>query len=138
VVSLIFPLGGLDSSSISLLFKFLFKDFLLLHLVDGFNKNGLVFELVTFSSKVEMMINVGGDLLGLSIFSEKSSEDSLSSHPEDLGWHSSVSGTLSFTETRMSSLSLGLMHSLASGSGVDSNLSLHDKSVMLEFSNVFS
>jgi len=84
VVSLVFLLGGLDSSSISLLFKFLFKDFLLLHLVDGFNKDGLVFELVTLSSKVEMMINVGGDLLGLSIFSKKSSEDSLSSHPEDL------------------------------------------------------
>jgi hypothetical protein len=84
VVSLVFLLGGLDSSSISLLFKFLFEDLLLLHLVDGFNKYGLVFELVTLSSKVEMMINVGADFLGLSIFSKKSSEDSLSSHPEDL------------------------------------------------------
>jgi len=70
--------------------------------VDGLDKNGLVFELVTFSSKIEMMINVGGDLLGLSILSKKSSEDSLSSHPDDLGWHSGVSGTLSFTETIMS------------------------------------
>jgi hypothetical protein len=102
VVSLVFLLGSLDSSSISLLFMFLFEDLLLLHLVDGFNKNGLVFELVTLSSKVEMMINVGADFLGFSIFSKKSSEDSLSSHPEDLGWHSSVSGTLSFTHTSMS------------------------------------
>ena len=35
-------------------------------------------------------------------------------------------------------LSLGLMHSLASGSGVDGDLSLHDESIVIEFSNVFS
>ena len=103
VVSLGFLLSGLNSSGFSLLFEFLLKDLLLLGLVDGFNKNGLVFELVTLGSKVEMMINVGGDLLGFSVLSEKSSEDSLSSHPEDLRWHSSVSGTLSLTETVVSS-----------------------------------
>ena len=137
VVSLFFSISGLDSSSISLLFKFLLEDLFLLHLVDGLDKNGLVFELVTLGSKVEMMINIGGDLLGLSIFSKESSENSLSSHVQNLSWHSSVSGTLSFTETIVSSLSFGLMHSLASGSGVDMNLSLHDKTIMIEFSNVF-
>jgi len=103
MVSLGFLLSGLNSSGFSLLFEFLLKDLLLLGLVDGFNKNGLVFELVTLGSEVEVMINVGGDLLGFSIFSKKSSEDSLSSHPEDLRWHSSVSGTLSLTETVVSS-----------------------------------
>lgn len=103
VVSLSFLFSSLDSSSLSLLFEFLLKDLLLLGFVNGFNKNGLVFELVTLRGKIELMINSRADLLGLSIFSEKSSENSLSSHPEDLGWHSSVSGTLSFTETRMSS-----------------------------------
>jgi hypothetical protein len=67
-----------------LLFEFLLKDLLLLGFVNGFNKNGLVFELVTLRGKIELMINSRADLLGLSIFSEKSSEDSLSSHPEDL------------------------------------------------------
>ena len=138
VVSLGFLLGGLDSSGVSLLFEFLLEDLLLLHLVDGLDKNGLVLELVTLGSKVEMMIDAGGDLLGLSILSEKSSKNSLSSHPEDLNWHSCVSGTLSLTETGMSSLSLGLMHSLASGSGVDVDLSLHDETIVIEFSNVFS
>ena len=35
-------------------------------------------------------------------------------------------------------LSLGLMHSLASGSGVHAHGSLHDKSVLVEFANVLS
>ena len=99
----VFLLSSLDSSSLSLLIKFLFENLFLLHLVDGFDKNGLVFELVTLSSKVEVMINIGGDLLGLSIFSKESSKNSLSSHVQDLSWHSSVSGTLSFTETIVSS-----------------------------------
>jgi len=103
VVSLGFLFSSLESSCLSLLIEFLLEDLFLLHLVDGLDKNGLVFELVTLSSKVEVMINIGGDLLGLSIFSKESSKNSLSSHPQDLNWHSSVSGTLSFTETIVSS-----------------------------------
>ena len=38
----------------------------------------------------------------------------------------------------MSSLSLGLMHSLASGSRVHMDLSFHDKTILEEFSNVLS
>merc|ERR1719475_12679 len=108
---LAFFVSSLESSCLSLLIKFLLEDLCLLHLVDGLNKNGLIFELVTLGSKIEVMINVGSDLLSLSIFSKESSENSLSSHPENLNWHSCVSGTLSFTETGMSSLSLSLMHS---------------------------
>lgn len=74
--------------------------------MDGLNKNGLVLELVTLRGKIEVVIDVSGDLLRLSVFSEKSSEDSLSSHPENFSWHSSVSGTLSFTKASMSSYSI--------------------------------
>lgn len=42
------------------------------------------------------------DLLGGSVFSEESSENSLSSHPEDLNGHSGVSGTFSLTGTSVS------------------------------------
>ena len=105
VVSLGFLLGGLDLSSFSLFFELLFSDLLLLHLVDGFDQNVLVLEQVTLGGDVEMMIDILVNLLGFSILLEKSSEDSLSSHPEDLGWHSSVLGTLSLTVSVMSAYS---------------------------------
>ena len=81
----------------------LLSNLLLLHLVDLLDEDGLVLELVTLGGEVEMMVDFLGDLLGLSVLLEKSSEDSLSSHPEDLRRHSCVSGTLSLTETVVSS-----------------------------------
>jgi len=73
--------GVLESSGLLLLFELLDSDFLLLHLVNRLDEDGLVLELVTLGSEVEVVIDVLGDLLGLSILSEESSEDSLSSHP---------------------------------------------------------
>ena len=104
--------------------------------MNSFNEDCLVFKEVTLASKVEVMVNIRADFLGLSVFSKESSKNSLSSHPEDLYWHSCVSGSLSLTEPSMSSLSLGLMNSLASRSRVDMDLSLHDKTIMEQFSNV--
>ena len=103
MVSLLLLLSSLNSSGLLLLFELLLSDLLVLHLVNALDKNGLVLELVTLSCKVEMMIDILGDLLGLSILLEESSENSLSSHPEDLGRHSSVSGTLSLTSSVVSS-----------------------------------
>jgi len=102
MISLLLLLSSLNSSGLSLLFELLLSDLLVLHLVDSLNENGLVLELVTLGGKVEMMIDILVDFLGFSILLEESSENSLSSHPEDLGRHSSVSGTLSLTETRVS------------------------------------
>jgi hypothetical protein len=136
--SLILSASGLDLSSLLLFLELGLSDLLLLHLVDGLDKNSLVSVLVTLGSEVEEMVDISGDLLGLSILSEESSEDSLSSHPLDLNWHSSVSGTSSLTVTLMSALSLGLMHSLDSGSRVHSNLSLNDETILIELSNVLS
>ena len=103
MVSLALLVSSLDLSGFSLFFELLFSDLLLLHLVDGFNQNVLVLEQVTLGGKVEMMVDVLVDLLGFSILSKKSSEDSLSSHPKDLSWHSGVGGTLSLTITGVSS-----------------------------------
>ena len=103
MVSLGLLLSSLDSSGFSLFLELGLSDFLLLHLVDGLDQNGFVLELVTLRAEIEMMVDILGDLLGLSILLEKSSEDSLSSHPEDLRRHSCVSGTLSLTETVVSS-----------------------------------
>ena len=105
MVSLGLLLSSLDSSGFSLFLELGLSDFLLLHLVDGFDQNVLVLEQVTLGGDVEMMIDILVNLLGFSILLEKSSEDSLSSHPEDLGWHSSVLGTLSLTVSVMSAYS---------------------------------
>ena len=103
VVSLGFLLSGLESSGLSLFLELGLSDFLLLHSVDRLDQNGFVLELVTLGAEVEVMVDILGDLLGLSVLLEKSSEDSLSSHPEDLGRHSGVLGTLSLTIAGVSS-----------------------------------
>ena len=103
MVSLLLLLSSLDLSGISLFFELLFSDLLLLHLVDGLNQDVLVLVHVTLGSKVEIMVDILVDLLGFSILSKKSSEDSSSSHPENLTWHSGVGGTLSLTVTGVSS-----------------------------------
>ena len=111
MVSLLLLGCGLDLSSVFLLSELFLSDLLLLHLVDGFDEDRLVLELVTLGSEVEMMIDIRVDLLGFSILSEESSENSLSTHPEDLGWHSGVSCSLSLSSSVVSALSLGLVNS---------------------------
>ena len=103
MVSLALLLSSLDLSSLSLFFEELFSDLLLLHLVDGLDQHVLVLEEVTLGGEVEVMVDILGDLLGLSVLSQKSSKDSLSSHPENLAWHSGVGGTLSLTIAGVSS-----------------------------------
>ena len=105
-ISLLLLLSGLNSSCFSLLLELGFSDLLLLHLVDGLNKNGLVLELITLGSEIEVMVDISRDLLGFSVLLEKSSEDSLSSHVKDLNGHSCVSGTLSLTETGVSTYNI--------------------------------
>ena len=54
------------------------------------------------------MIESSIDFLGLSILSKQSSEDSLSSDPENLGGHSAFPCTSSLTSTGVVSFTLGL------------------------------
>lgn len=103
VVSLGLLLSGLDSSGLSLLLKLSLSDLLVLHLVDSLDQHRFVLELVTLGAKVEVMVDILGDFLGLSILLEKSSENSLSPHPENLSGHSCVGGTSSLTIAGMSS-----------------------------------
>ena len=130
--------GSLGLSSLLLLSKLLLSDLLLLGLVDGFDQDSLVLELVTLSSLVEVVVDTLSDLLGLSVLSQESSQDSLSAHPLDLDWESGVGSTLSLSVAGVSALSLGLLDSLASGSGVHLHLSLHDESILHELSDVLS
>ena len=83
-------------------------------------------------------LHILGDLLGLSILPEESSEDSLSPHPHDLDGHSGVLGSLSLSVTVVSSLSSGLMVLLDSESRVHMDLSSHDQSILSQLSDVLS
>lgn len=83
-------------------------------------------------------LHIFGDLLGVSVFSEESSENSLSSHPENLGGHSGVFGTLSLTVAGVSASSSGLVETLHSGVGVHVDLSSHDETILEELSDVLS
>lgn len=138
MVSLFLLLGSLDSSGLLLLCEFLFSLLLSLHFVNGLDQDSLILELVTLGSQIEVMVDILGDLLCLSILSEETSENSLSSHPEDLAWHSCVLGTSSLTGTVVSSLSLGLVDSLDPGLRVHGNMLPHDETVLEEFSNILS
>jgi len=108
--------GVLGSSGLLLFSQLVSLNLLSLLLVDGFNQDSLVLELVTLAGHVEEMIEMLIDFLGSSVFSQKSSEDSLSSDPEDLLWHSCFLGTLSLTGSGVSSLALGFMVSTCSRS----------------------
>ena len=95
-------------------------------LENGFNQDGFVLELVTLGSKIESVIKSSIDLLWGSVLSQKSSQNSLSSDPEDFGRHSAFPGTSLFTRTGVSTESLGLQMLSSSGSGMDFLFSFHD------------
>ena len=138
VVSSLLSLGGLLLSGLLLVGELLLSDLLLLHLVDGLNEDGLVLELVTLGGEVEVVVDVGRDLLGLSELLQQSSQDSLSSHPLDLDWKSGVSGSSPLAVSGVSALSLGLVDPLDSGSGVHLDLASHDESILVQLSDVLS
>lgn len=71
------------------------------------------------------------DLSLLPVFPQQSPQDSLASHPEQLGGHTSVPGTLAFTEAHVSSLALGLDEHAMPGTRVD-DLRLDDDVTVLD------
>lgn len=90
---------------------------------------------VTLGRQVQLVVQVLVDLTGVSVFSQQSSQDSQSSHPDDLGGHTSVSGTLSLTVTHVSTVTLGLSMSSSSGSRVDGDRLLDDGTVTVQLSD---
>ncbi len=130
--------AGLGLSGLGLLNQGLSLNGLGLSLVDSFDKNSLVLVLITLSSHVEEMIDMVIDLSLLTILAEQSSENSLSSDPHDLSWHTSLSGTSALTWTHMSTLTLGSEVQSNSGSGVDSDWLLDDEAVLDKLSDSLS
>lgn len=134
-------LSSLSSSSVSgssglgLLLQRLLTGSLSLSLDDVLNQSSLVLEGVTLSSHVQVVVQVLVDLASISVLGQQSSQDSQSSHPNNLGWHTSVLGTLSLTVTHVSTSSLGLSVSSSSRSGVDGHWLLDNGTVTVQLSD---
>jgi len=107
-------------------------------LVDHLDESVLVLVHVTLSSEVHLSVLGRSDLLGLSVLAEESSENSRSSHPEDLGRHTGVSGSLPSSGTGVTSLTDGGVPGLNSESRVDSGLSLFNDVVLNKLADVLA
>ena len=133
-------LGGssLGLSGLGLVNQSLGLDGLSLSLVDGLDQDTLVLKHVTLGSEVEEMIDVVIDLSLLTILAKKSTENSLSSDPEDLSGHTSLSGTSALAGALMATLTLGLEIQSNASSRVHSDWLLDDETILDELSDGLS
>lgn len=129
---------GLVLASLSLLDEELLALSLGLLGVDGFHQDTLVLELVTLAAAVELVVEVLVDLLSLAVLAKETTQDTLSSHPEDLERHTSVAGTLSLTKASVATLGLGSHEALMSSLGVDSIRSLDNEAILDQLADVLS
>jgi len=110
--TLLFTDVVLGTTGFSLGFELDFSLLLSLVLVDGLDEDVLVLVEVTLGSHVEGVVHSTVDLLGITISTEESSENSLSAHPDEFGRHTGVSGSLSATGTVMATTANGSVPSL--------------------------
>ena len=68
---------------------------------------------------VENVVEMLVDLFLLPVLGQEAAENTLATHPDDLGGETSLSGTLALTEAHVSSLPLRLVLSVHAGAGVD-------------------
>merc|ERR1712002_721244 len=98
----------LVTTGLSLIAQFLASLLLSLLLVNVFHQNSLVLEHITLGFHVQVVVQMKIDFLLLSVFSQKSSKDTHTVHPHHFFRHPSIGCTMSFTESLMTSLPLGL------------------------------
>ena len=126
------------SSSFLLFSQLISLNLFSLHSVDSFNQDSLVLVLVTFGGEVEVVIYMLVNFLLGSVLSEESSQDSLSSDPENLLGSSGFLGTLSLTGTSVSAFSLSKIVGSCSSSRVDGDVSSDDETILDELSDAHS
>jgi len=105
-------------ASISLVNQQLLSDRLSLLGMDRLHKHLLILELVTLSGCIQFVVQVSIDLFGLSILAEKTSQNSLATHPKYLERHTCVHGTLSLSVTGVATLGFCQQVSLVTRLGV--------------------
>lgn len=122
--------------------SFVFEDVTL-----GFHVQGVVAEEVEQSMgeltevSRDLMRRGGGnsqmpvDLASLAVLSQQPTQDTLTSHPKDLGGHTGLGGTLSLTRAGVTSLGLGGMHGTCARARVNGDRALEDKSILVEFAD---
>ena len=81
------------------------------------------------------MILMSIDFSLRTIFFQETTEGSLSSHPENGGWHSGLPGTSSFTSAAVSALSDSFLVKSGPGPGVNSKTFSYNQAVSNKFSN---
>jgi len=88
--------------------------------------------------KKSLSLQVLVNFLLFTVFTEKSAENSLSSDPENLLWHSSVFATLTLTRSSVSTLSLCLELASYTRSRVDFCRLLDNKTIFYKLTDVLS
>jgi hypothetical protein len=76
------------------------------------------------------------DLPGLSILAQKSSKDTLATHPDDLGWHARFGGTLPLTGASVPPFAFGGEKVTRTGAGVDDSRLYDDSAVLDQLADV--
>jgi hypothetical protein len=76
------------------------------------------------------------DLAGFPVLAEETAEDTLATHPLDLGGHTSLRGTLTLTGAGVTALALSREEGDGAGAGVNGGGLDDDTTILNEFLNV--
>jgi len=125
----------LHTSSLHLFSQILLSCLFGLGLVDVVHQDSFVFEDVTLGFHVQGVVEMPVDLASLTVLSQQPTQDTLTSHPKDLGGHTGLSGTLSLTRASVTSLGLGGMHGTCACTRVNGDGPLEDESILVEFAD---
>ena len=107
-------------------------------LVDVLHKHTLVLEHVTLGHKVECVIHVLVNLLGLSVSLEESTEHTHAVHPYNPLWHTCIGRSLPLSASSMTSLPACKLVLPAAGPGVYSNRLTDDQTILDQFTDVLT
>lgn len=106
--------------------------------MDVLDQSSLVLERITLGRGVQRVVEVVCDLARISVLTEKSSENSLSSHPSDGSPETCLACTMSLSRSRVSSHALGSCHFSHSASAVYYLWFDDDQAILDELSNIMS
>lgn len=127
-----------ETTSLSLLLEVLLTKGLSLGLDNVLNELTLVLESVTLGKLVQGVVKVLVNLSVVTVSGQLATENSQTSHPQNLRGHTSLSSTLTLTVTGVTSSTLGLVQSSSSGPGVAGSRLGDDETVGHELSHGLS
>ena len=108
---------------------------LCLLLEDCFDQDCSVLELISLWCQVELVIEMSVNLFSFTIFSQQSSEYSLSPDPQYFSGHSAFSTSSTFSSSSVVTFAFWFEVKSSSSSGVNFLFALHDETVFNKFSD---